>query len=257
MDRAYQSFQTETQFQTRPHGLENILAPLKKDGRLILQTAHMGSWDLATRFLNVDGYAGRFHMVHYEFAGLTFDKAAGVSREAFVESVPINRQPILEVKQLLEAGEPVGFMGDRAGGTHYELVSFLGGLAPFDARPLRIAAALQCPLVNTFGFKDGTRSYSLFASPSRQFRYTDSKPRALQLLDWVQTYAQDLESLLRRYPTQWFNFFPFFSTVPSQPPGVPTATERHHLLAMWPRPTRPISAWVPDPTTNGAPEFPS
>ncbi len=247
MDRALQSLKEDNQFLTNPNGLENILTLLQTNQRVLLQTAHVGSWDLATRFLNTDGYDGQFHMVHYEFSGFTFEKAIGAGREINVQSVLANRQPILEVKQLLEAGQPVGLMGDRAGGTHFELVSFFGGLVPFDARPTRIAAACQCSIVNTFGFKQDTASYSLFAKPARKLTYSGNKPRYEEIYEWVQEFASEIETLLRHYPTQWFNFFPIFSSVPAAPPEMTNSTEQHSLIEPWQKLRLQKSELGPDP----------
>ena len=38
-----------------------------------------------------------------------------------------------------------------------------------------------------------------------------------QCRKWAQEYAENLETFVRRYPTQWSNFFPFWSNVPTPP----------------------------------------
>ena len=45
----------------------------------------------------------------------------------------------------------------------------------------------------------------------------------------ISHHAKGLEKVLKLYPEQWFNFFPFWSSVPSVPPGVRTGKAPNYL----------------------------
>lgn len=244
LDRVYQGFRTEACFESRANGMENILAPLRDGKGLLLMTAHVGGWDLAAASLKSDGLGEKFHMVQYESQGLNFDKARGQADPEHVQKLFSNQvqQPLLRVRELLSQNLPVGLMGDRPLGGQFELISFFGKLAPIDCTPFRVAAACEVPLLFTFGFKSDGRFYDFYASPARLYRYDPGPEKPLQVLASAQEFATTLEALLEKYPDQWFNFFPFWSSLPSAPAGVEATTARNHSEESLRTPAPPKSA---------------
>jgi predicted LPLAT superfamily acyltransferase/glycosyltransferase involved in cell wall biosynthesis len=251
MDRGLQSFHETPQFETRPHGMNQILEPMRAKQPLILMSGHVGSWDLAAAFLNTNGFWGQFHMVHYQSKDLTFEKVVQKKNApSHVNSLLTNDDAVLKVKQMLEQGEPVGMMGDRAMSTHVELVPFLGRLAPFDRRPFRIGATCRARMLFTFGFKGKGKCYDLYAQPSFEIEYSKDQSRDVQLRSHVQDYAKALETFLAKYPEQWFNFYPFFSREPEAPPGVQVGIERNSLWQEWHKPATTEFASAPATKAN-------
>ncbi len=51
--------------------------------------------------------------------------------------------------------------------------------------------------------------------------FTAGQSREAQLRVWVEQYVAVLESLVRQYPYQWFNFYDFWD---APPPLVPSRT---------------------------------
>jgi len=232
LDRVYQGFRPEPCFESRPNGMENILTPLRAGKGLILMTAHVGGWDLAAASLKADGLGEKFHMVQYESEGLNFDKARNQADPEHVQKVFSNQieQPLLRVRELLAQNLPVGLMGDRPLGGQFELISFFGKLAPIDCTPFRVAAACEVPLLFTFGFKSKARFYDFYATEARVYRYEPGPDKPLRILASAQEFASTLEKLLERYPEQWFNFFPLWSSVPTPPGSVETAPSRNFAV---------------------------
>lgn len=238
LDRVYQGFYQQAKnklyFETRRQGIENILEPLKKGKGLIMLSAHVGSWEIAATVLKEDGLDKQFNMVRYEPAAMSFDKLRNQNDPEHIHKINANqeKQSVLQIREYLIKGLPVGIMGDRPVGAHFELVTFFGKLAPFDSTPFRIAAICETPLLFTYGFKgpktENGSSYEFSATPSRYYRYDSGKDRSLQLLEWVQEFAKDLERALRDHPDQWFNFYPFWSTLPVPPEGVEVSRVSSH-----------------------------
>jgi predicted LPLAT superfamily acyltransferase/glycosyltransferase involved in cell wall biosynthesis len=227
LDRVYQSYHPEPVFRMRSQGGEKMIGVREKTG-LICVAAHAGAWDLAASLLKNRGFRGRFYMVHYHANGLRFDDFKRPD-DPHVESVKSNDdQPIFQIKQALGEGGTVALMGDRPLGNQFELVPFFGKLAPFDVTPFRLSAACDVPVLFTFGFKSLTESglYEFYATREERHRYAPTD-RALQCYDWVGAYVGDLEAMLKRYPEQWFNFFPFWSTVPA---GEKESRLKNHLV---------------------------
>ena len=231
LDRVHQGFHAEPCFGLNSSGMEHILGPLNAGKGLILMSAHVGSWDMAAARLRNNGLGQHFHMVKYEAQGITFDKAKDQADPEHVKKIISNeiQQPLFQIRELLSQGLPVGLMGDRPLGNHFELVSFFGKLAPVDCSPFRIAAACNIPLLFTFGFKGKKNDYDFYASPSRQYRSEGGQEKLLQMLDWAQDFAEELEKIMRKYPEQWFNFFPFWSALPSPPENIEATQGRNYL----------------------------
>ncbi len=239
LDRIYQSFHSEPVFRTRSVGSEKIIAPRDASG-LICVSSHAGAWDLAASLLKNRGFRGRFHVVRYHANGLRFDdfKRDDAAHVAAVKSN--DDQPIFLIKQALAEGGTVGVMGDRPLGNQFELVPFFGRLAPFDVTPFRMSAACGSPLLFTFGFRSETEDalYEFYATAGHRYRY-ESGDRSLQCYAWVREYVAELEAMLRRYPYQWFNFFPFWSTVPATETG---GRSKNHLGEELRTPAPPAAA---------------
>lgn len=261
LDRIHQGSSSQPRFRSRPHGMEHILEALSSRKGAILLAAHAGGWDMAAALLRADGLSTQFHSVQYEARALTFPKVLGKSAQredlrtlTIPEGPDPGSQPVLRIRELLARGNPVGLMGDRPLGGAFELVLFLGKLAPFDVTPFRIAAACEAPLLFVFGFKGKGDHYDFHSSPPRVLRFPPGVDRARQCLSWAQEYATTLEALLRRYPEQWSNFFPFWSSPPNLPAGVPPARTRNHWSEEPRTPPMPEAGLAPGPTASAAPE---
>ncbi|RYZ76857.1 MAG: DUF2062 domain-containing protein [Proteobacteria bacterium] len=238
MDQTVQRHSKIPQYSTVPHGIEHIMDCLRSGQGLILLSAHVGSWSLAADLLPTKGAIQQLTVVEYKPNEMQMrspadsvrtagEKPEGLSHDRLAPNLA--EQPIFNIQQLLTSGKPVGLMGDRPLGSRFELVLFYGKLAPVDVTAFRIAAALKKPLVMTYGFKKDARVYNFYAGPAKIYAYEVGVDRELQLKTWAQDYAHDLEKILKLYPEQWFNFFPFWSSVPSVPPGVRTGKAPNYL----------------------------
>lgn len=254
MDRVYQGLHGGKQFQTRPEGKENILKAMDRGGGLILLSAHLGGWDLAAALLGTQGFVNQIHLVEYQAQGLNFQKVKDKMNPANLTTVDSGRtgDAIFEIHQAIKGGACLGLMGDRPLGDRFELIPFLGKLAPFDVTPFRMAAAAQVPLLFTYGFKSGEGYYDFYARPASQYVFDPAVSREEQLYKWAEEYVRETERLVLRYPEQWFNFYPFWSALPVAPNGKLGALSHNHLLQeLQARPPQ-VSAKGPDPEPNGA-----
>jgi predicted LPLAT superfamily acyltransferase len=119
----------------------------------------------------------------------------------------------------LKDGQVLGLMGDRPLADRFELIRFMGRLAPFDVTAFRMAAALRVPVIFIFGFKSGGNTYDFYARTPRMYTYAKDRPREVQCAEWAAEFAGEIEQMIRKYPKQWFNFYPFWSSVPTAPSG--------------------------------------
>lgn len=107
---------------------------------------------------------------------------------------------------------------DRLESGDFELVPFLGRLVAIDAKPFELARVSKKPIVLVFGFKGSKQTYDIYA-------LTSDGPKVLDRLEWATEYANSIEAFIRKYPQQWFNFFPIWSRL-----GCELTDSTHHLI---------------------------
>ncbi len=219
MDRRLQSLADRQVFPADSHGFTNIATPVREGRGLVLASAHVGSWDLASQYMKIDGYEGGFSPVRFDARGDVEAPARKRAQErAKLKPLAANKveKPIFELHALLMARKPVGLMADRPMSRHFELVPFFGYLAPFDATAFRLAAATGTPVVFSFGFKGKDGRYDFYATEPKNYRYLAGDDRDSKTAVWLGDFSQVLEAFVRKYPDQWFNFYPFWSSVPGK-----------------------------------------
>jgi predicted LPLAT superfamily acyltransferase len=175
---------------------------------MVVVTSHLGNADLAGATLAADGMAVKTVRVQAEREGVRslFEGAAG-DRLPEVIDLAGEGPATLRILAALREGAAVGMMGDRVVDGQWVEVPFLGEVAPFPAGAFQVAALARVPLVACFCFKEGPRRYRVISLPPLQLAFEPGRDRDAQVEAWVAGYAARTESLARRYPFQWFNFF--------------------------------------------------
>ncbi|HXN56932.1 MAG TPA: glycosyltransferase [Myxococcales bacterium] len=200
-------------FQVGSDGFQNLKKLQAERRGAILLGAHIGSFE-AMRLIadsrdlpiNVITYRGNAKKLN---AVLRSINPAAVGR--FVELAPGDVSSVFRIRELIEAGELVAVLGDRADlDPNLVLADFLGAKARFPASLYVLAAVLGCPIYLTF---------SIYRSPDRYDCYCELFAERVELrrghrdegiAEYVQRYAQRLEHYCRMEPCNWFNFFDFW-----------------------------------------------
>jgi lauroyl/myristoyl acyltransferase len=179
-------------------GIERLTTTLS--GGLISLTAHVGNWELAGRLLA--GKSARpTHVV------VAPDEAAELERWVRrngegVRFVSRSRPTVsLELIAALRRGEVVAVQGDRALGTRGDIeVPFFGQPARFPLGPFRLSSGVGVPLLPAFCLLDAQYRYVVkIVEPFVAVRGEEEAA--------AHRWVAALESIVRQYPTQWFNFF--------------------------------------------------
>ncbi len=200
-------------FQMGSNGFEHLRRLREQKKGAILLGAHLGSFEAMRAFaevksvpVNILTYRGNARKLNSVLQSIN-PGAEG----RFIEIAPGSIDSILRVKELVDAGEMVAILGDRA-----ELdgksatVEFLGGSARFPTGPYALAAVLQCPIYLTFNLYRGPNRYDCHTEPflDRLELPRGDRPAALQQI--AQRYARRVEHYCRQAPENWFNFYEFW-----------------------------------------------
>jgi predicted LPLAT superfamily acyltransferase/uncharacterized protein (DUF2062 family) len=186
----------------------------KKEGTVMI-ASHMGGWEMAMTFFASLPTAKRMVSVMHGIAGqYAHDSIKADNKKSEVVFFNMEQNTILKLKDRLNAGDLIGMMGDRPVGNSFELLPFFGKLALFDSTPFRLALACNSDLYFVFSVKEKNKVYKIWTLKADTVNVAgENKEEKIHQLQ--SQYVGYLESVLKQYPEQWFNFFPFWSEVPT------------------------------------------
>lgn len=177
---------------------------------VLLLTAHVGNWEAAGQLLsridvpvNVTGFDNEDPAVRE-----LLNKA---SKQKF-KLIPLSgaATDVIELVAALRRGELVCMLGDRAYGGPTARVPFFGDLASFPVGPYVLAAIAGAPLVQVFSLREPGGHYHFFGFPPVAPHHPPRHERDAHLRQCAAQFAANLESIVKRDPLQWYNFFPFW-----------------------------------------------
>lgn len=194
-------------------GIENLKQLLEQKKGGVLISAHIGNFEVAEHFFADIDFNCQINLV-------TTDQEVTVIKE-YLESVSTKQSTIkfiyvkedmshiFEINEALTKNELICFTGDRYfEGSKFLEADLLGKTAKFPAGPFLIASRLGVPVVYVYVMKEKNLHYHLYARVAKEVKKRDSQG----LLD---SYVQHLETMIQKYPLQWFNYFDFWDEVDS------------------------------------------
>jgi predicted LPLAT superfamily acyltransferase len=200
-------------------GEHHVHKALAEGHGVLLLTAHLGNWEAAGQLLsrldiiiNVAGFDN-------ESAGIR--SLLAQSSKAKFRLLPLTGSPTdaIPLVAALRRGEIVAMLGDRNYGSPSSRVPFLGGAAAFPIGAYVLAAIADAPLVTVFNLRERGGHYRFFGFPAQHPKMPPHHLRDAYLKNCATEFAQNLETILKRDPLQWYNFYPFWEQpeLPTQP----------------------------------------
>ncbi|MFH6992771.1 lipid A biosynthesis acyltransferase [Flavobacterium sp. FlaQc-48] len=184
--------------------LKNLLAE-KKGGVLI--SAHIGNFEIAEHFLGDIDIDFQINLVTTDLEHSAIKNyLESVTQKPTVKFIIIREDlsHIFEINAALSKNELVCFTGDRYfEGTKSLSENILGEQANFPAGPFLIASRLKVPVVFVYVMKEPNLHYHLYAREAI-VKHRDEK-------GLLKAYIENVESMLAKYPLQWFNYFDFWN----------------------------------------------
>ena len=226
VDQAYQASHKELVFEIIYDDGKDIKRPGQQEGAGLLLLSHFGGWGVATQGFS-RRYPGRVtNMFKYESESLTEEKVINEERREHFRKISVRPgEPIfMTLHEILDRNELLAVMGDRPFDNNIELIPFLGRLAPIPSTPFRLAKNYSAELSFIIGFKETGRKYGLAT------QILDDREMSIE--ECMKAYVSFLETYIRRYPEQWFNHYPLWTTLPTRPDGSLCLPKRYQWKAM-------------------------
>ena len=192
-------------------GEENLRAATAAGKGVLLLTAHVGNWEVAGQLLsrldvpvNVTGFDKEVPEIR-----AMLNRAQ--VRQKF-QMIPLTgtATDAIPLVAALRRGEVVAMLGDRAYGSPTAKVPFLGGTASLPVGAYVLAAIAGSPLVQVFSLRQKGGHYQFYGFPALPPHHPPHHQRDEHLRNCAAQFAANLESVVKRDPLQWYNFFPFW-----------------------------------------------
>lgn len=192
---------------------EEYLRQMKNGGLLI--SAHIGNWEIAGQLL--ERLESRFNIVMFDAEHERIKNYLDdvlVKKKLNVIVIKDDLSHIIEIQKALTNGELVCLHGDRfVPGSKTMKFNFLGKEANFPTGPFFIASRFDVPVSFVFAMKESESHYHFYATPLRSFYNPNRKSRDEHVAAIAKEYIGELESKVRLYPEQWFNYYDFWGAI--------------------------------------------
>ena len=172
---------------------------------MVLATMHLGHWDLGLKLFSRFDVPVHVVMLSEDPQEVTH-YADDARAWAGLKVHGMGDSSLLAVKLMLalKRGEVVAIQVDRPAGSNVMSMSFFGEKTLLPTGPVQLALATGAPLLPVFVLFDRDDRYRLLTSPPMRFERGE-EPQATA--EAMRRLVEVMESVVARYPDQWFNFY--------------------------------------------------
>ena len=191
------------------------LARSRRGGRgFLLVTGHVGNWEMGAVTLR------RHDLVPAVVGQRELDPNVQEMRQQLRERVGVESIDIgssmataFKVRGAVDRGRAVALLVDRAYPEDRVVVPFFGKATPFLRSPALLARFCGCDILPGFFLRNPDGAYfNIWGEPLQADTALSPDEDAVRIMTRV---AADLEGVVRRHPTQWFNFYKFWDVLRS------------------------------------------
>lgn len=173
---------------------------------VVMMGAHVGCWDAGSVFFGE--YGRKINIVMFDAEHERIKKVLEKSgRGADYKIIAVNKgsvEAMVQIKVALNNGEYVCFNADRYVDKKATLaVEFLNGEVLLPDGPFRIVSRCRMPVFFYYAMREKKRTYRFIFIEATPADAKDEKKLA-------ERYVDSLERIVKDYPRQWFNFYPFW-----------------------------------------------
>lgn len=191
-------------------GYEHFQMLATQQPAFIQLSAHIGNYEIAGYSLVAEQKPFNALVFFGEKESVMLNRAKMFS-STHIRMIPIksDMSHLYLIDQAIGRGEIVSMPSDRMiGSLKYVEHDFLGEKAKFPQGPFRVATMRALDVVAVNVMKTASKAYTIYVTP---LRYDKSASRQAQIQQLSALYVEELERMVRMYPTQWYNFFDFWT----------------------------------------------
>ena len=196
-------------FDFEVHGQDVFDALTSAPDGFVQLGSHVGNCEIAGYLLTFRNK--RFNALVY--AGETetvMQNRNRVFADRNVRLIPVksDMSHIFLLNEALADGEAVGMPADRMFGSSKSVeCTFFGEKMRFPIGPFMLAVGRDVAATAFFVMKTSVKKYDIFVV---RIDVDKQQPKREQIRQMAQQFASELERMVRKYPTQWFNYYEFW-----------------------------------------------
>jgi len=186
---------------------EHLLRDMAKAGEGgVLLSAHIGNWEIAGQLLRrikVPVHIVMFDNEYQQIKNVMNDATEGKNFNTIL--IKDDFSHLIEMYKALKRKEFLCIHGDRFIERNKDktiLMDFLGKPARFPIGPFELISRFKIPYLFVYGVKATNQHYQFYAF--------DGQNRGNQAQFIMREFVDSLEKIVKKYPTQWFNFYDFW-----------------------------------------------
>ena len=171
--------------------------------RILLCSTHLGSFEVLGYLIDTHGHVINSLVYGGEAAVMQQNRMLLFEKQN-VKLIPImdDMSHIFALKDAIFNGETVSTYCDRSMDEHRMLeIDFMGKKAPFPMGPFQIATKFKMYCLSVIVVKENSYTYKAYVD----------RIEGNSAEEKVKAYADIVSKHLKRYPHQWFNFYPFWN----------------------------------------------
>lgn len=185
----------------------------KKTGGVLIG-AHIGNWEIAGKLLeridaniNILMYDGEQEYIK--------ELLSSVMQEYRIKIIYIKENDnsyLFEIAEALKRKDIIAMHGDRfLPGTNNIEKTFMGHKAKFPTGPFYLASKYNVPVIYVSAMKEKPTHYHFYATEPKYYKYpANLKTRRNEISVMMDDYIEVMESMIKKYPLQWFNYYQFW-----------------------------------------------
>ena len=127
-----------------------------------------------------------------------------------MQMIPVSQDlsHLFALNAAIDRGDIVSMPADRIFGSQKSAeCEFFGQTAKFPLGAFAMATQKNVAALAVFVMKDGMKKYHIIV---RKITADSAANHRVQMSQMAQSFATNLEEVVRQYPTQWFNYFDFW-----------------------------------------------
>lgn len=191
-------------------GYENYTKLCDGNDGFILLSSHIGNYEIAGYTLVAEKKPFNA-LVFYGEKESVMNNRNKMFSETHIRMIPVkdDMSHLFVINDALQKGEVVSMPADRIFGSKKSISKvFLGAMADFPMGPYSIATMRGLDVLAVNVMKLSLKSYRIFVTP---LTYDKTASRKEQMEELSEKYVRELEQMVKSYPTQWYNYFEFWT----------------------------------------------
>ena len=179
----------------------------------IIASSHVGNYEIAGYYLLAEPKKMNALIFAGETETVLKNRSEIMSRNN-IHTIPVlgDMSHLFAASAAIQNGEILSMPCDRNHGSAKSVeCDFFGGKAGFPVGAFSFAANFNVEILSIFVIKKSARNYTVYVNPvaiSEKQKEESKKQEKIKLL--AQSFVNELEKIVRKYPEQWFNYYEFW-----------------------------------------------